>query len=923
MCRLRIYPILLICVYLWFNPAVGQTVGTYRGKPVEDKYVIIKLKPQLKSLQFSQNQRTFDFFLQAIDATPLRQKHPDATFDSNCEKCTDLSLVYDFTYSADYPLEKVIEFLTSVPEIEYAVPNYIHDFLFVPNDSELSSQYYLNTCGVFNAWDITQGDTSVVIAIVDAGVAITHGDLVNQIKYNYADPINGRDDDNDGFIDNFRGWDFGAQDNNPDIGTSDHGTYVAGIASAEVNNNFATAGVGYSCKFLPIKISTPEGTLLRGYEGIVYAANNGAQIINCSWGSANSYTEYGQDVVNYVTYNKHSLVVAAAGNNNNKEIFYPASYSGVVSVAATQAGSVKWVKNETSGSNWNYFVDIAAPSAGFKSTAKNNSTATMSGGTSFAAPIISGIAGLLKSYYPHFSPQDIAERLRSTAEDIYMLQENEPYIDLLGSGEANAYNALIDSTTPALRTIQVETKNTNENKAFYAGDTLELSIQFKNYFAAAKNIYISISCESSILAPIESNVLVQKIDSGANFELQMPFKFKVVSTLPPNIKTYFKITYSGDQYYSYEYIPVTFNPLYVNFETGNFKATATANGTIGVCNSQNTGEYGIIYKNYPNFIRAGGVILATDGQNIATQIRNPKDFTIVQYPTYIANDSADVLLESKFYSESLQLFVTQYTYSLHDADALIHEYRITNNSLHTIDSLYVGVYTDWQVMSPFYNLIQHIDSLHTTQVSTIDPTGFYASLVSASAYKSGVYAIDNAENADKINTATSLSNSDLWYALTHTKTKAGSLANPNNPVATITHSVVPSIYPDATVIVRFAYIASEDAFGNIAKAQLIKNKYFPLDTANTTNTNVLELHDRKETAHIVNNEGRISYNPQNTAVKIYMYSSAGSKIYAATIPAHEQTGEYSFTIPYTLQTGTYIAIIDYGQYQTSVKTFVK
>ena len=131
---------------------------------------------------------------------------------------------------------------------------------------------------------IHQGDTNTVVAVVDAGVAVAHTDLVNQIKYNYGDPINGYDDDFDGYLDNFRGWDFAEKDNNPDIGVSDHGTWVAGISSAEVNNAFATAGAGFKCKFLPVKVATDAGIIVRGYEGIVYAAIQGAHIINCSWG---------------------------------------------------------------------------------------------------------------------------------------------------------------------------------------------------------------------------------------------------------------------------------------------------------------------------------------------------------------------------------------------------------------------------------------------------------------------------------------------------------------------------------------------------------------------------------------------------------------------------------------------------------------
>lgn len=907
---------------MFVHSSFAQNITTYNGLPAEDKYVVFKYKPQLKSSTTNDQHYTqsFETFMNSIGAQVPQQKFPKAKMPENCDKCVDLTRVYDFYYTKDFPLEKVVAFIRSMPFIEYAEPNYIHELLYIPNDTEVPSLYHLSTCYVYDAWSIHQGDTNTVIAIVDAGVAVAHTDLVNQIKYNYGDPINGFDDDFDGYTDNFRGWDFAEKDNNPDIGVSDHGTYVAGISSAEVNNSFATAGAGFKCKFLPIKVATDAGIIVRGYEGIVYAAIQGAHIINCSWGSAGSFTQYGQDVINYATFNCNALVVGAGGNSNNQGVFYPASYQNALSVGATQEGSRKWFTTATKGSNWNYYIDISAPSMGFKTLAKNNGTTLVYGGTSFAAPIVSGIAALIKSKNPSYSPLDITEKIRATANDIYGITENLPYVDLLGSGEINGYEALANTTKPSVRSQSFDVSNRNGQYMYYAGDTLELQLSFKNYLATATNVYISVSCETSIIAPLESNILIPVFDSGSVYSLTQPFIFKIVSTLPADVNTHFKITYSAANYYGYEYIPVSFNPSYYDFEIGNFKATATANSTIGVLTPTNKKENGIVYKNFPNMLYQGGLVLAQNDTLISAQFRTPRNFSIVQFPKILQADSVDILIESKYRSTNLNLDITQYIYAWEDIDALIHEYRITNKTDSTIHNLKAGAFVDWQIISQFYNKLSYIDSLNLAEVTTVDPLGFNAGIMSLHYHKSSIYAIDDAQGLDSIYASDGFVDSEIWFALQREKKQAGYMAYEGAPIASVSHCIVSELPKDSTIKIRYAILAGESKQDIVDAARELKQRYV-IDTTTQPTIHIGTILSQTSTIYVYNHSCVIEYEPSATPLHIALFDVQGKKVYAQSIKPSQQSGNYTCIFP-AIAKGVYTLHINHGKTLETFKIII-
>ncbi|MGB3619352.1 MAG: S8 family serine peptidase, partial [Catalinimonas sp.] len=431
------------------------------------KTVVIKVRPEFRAActPTSIEEPALRAALQSLrgEVKKMFPRHQDATKPAARTanaSAVDLSLIYRIEYAADVPLPKAIARLHHTGRLVYAEPYYIHRTQFQPNDPNLALQInYLNVIGLFDAWDITTGDTTVTIAVVDSGTDWDHHDLVDNIAYNWDDPIDGLDNDNDGYVDNFHGWDLAGadfansqEDNDPNItgNNNNHGTHVSGIAAATTDNDTGVAGVGFRCKLLPIKAaadnderSRGRGLIIAGYQGIVYAADQGADVINCSWGGpARSF--FGQDVIDYAT-SQNSLVVAAAGNSNLNQAFYPAAFEGALSVTWTDSEDRK-----ANSANYHTSVDISAPGVRIYSTYWDE-TYGFSDGSSMASPIVAGAAALVKAEFPDYTARQLGEQLRITSDaSFYDVGNNRNFEGLLGRGRLNVLRALTERR-PAVR----------------------------------------------------------------------------------------------------------------------------------------------------------------------------------------------------------------------------------------------------------------------------------------------------------------------------------------------------------------------------------------------------------------------------------------------------------------------------------------
>jgi thermitase len=314
----------------------------------------------------------------------------------------------------------------------WSEPNYLFTADFTPDDPDYASRQapYLSRLEMPAAWDKTRGRPEVVIAILDTGITMSHPDLSAGIWTNSREiPGNGWDDEGNGFVDDVHGWDFAGDDSVPDDDHG-HGTHVAGIAAARTSNGIGIAGMAGNVTLMPIDVFRGGiGTYADLIQAILYAADNGAHIINMSLG-ATSYSRGEEAAVNYA-WEQGVVIVASAGNSGGNVVNYPAAHANAIAVAATDSSDKR-----AGFSTWGDFVDVAAPGVGIWSTYFGGYR--YSDGTSMAAPHVSGLAALILSANPNLAPAQVRTLIEQNADDLGSAGW-DPYF---GHGRVNVRRAL-------------------------------------------------------------------------------------------------------------------------------------------------------------------------------------------------------------------------------------------------------------------------------------------------------------------------------------------------------------------------------------------------------------------------------------------------------------------------------------------------
>ncbi len=389
--------------------------------------------------------------------------------------------VFERIYAVDFPAEMGLqnvkaayEALPEVEEVRLVDICKVYD-AFLPDDPGLNNQqWYLRnmTLGggdvrAVGAWNQTLGDSNVVVCVLDSGVDWHHPDLggdhpdkvngaiwTNWTEY-YGTP--GVDDDSNGKIDDIRGWDFvsvsssnawpgqdfSVPDNDP-MDFESHGTNCAGVVAALTNNGQGIAGTAPGCKIMAVRCgwldNTGQGVVRMDFasSGILYAIANGADIINCSWGSSSFLSLSVQSALS-----SGVLMITAAGNDDSSsDPSYLSTYPGVLAVAATEQSDGK-----SGFSNYGTWVELSAPGTAIYTTAYSAAgdehVYASVQGTSFSSPLACGAAALLWSANPGWSYQLLSTTLRNTCDNIDDV--NPAYAGLLGSGRINLLRALGDN----------------------------------------------------------------------------------------------------------------------------------------------------------------------------------------------------------------------------------------------------------------------------------------------------------------------------------------------------------------------------------------------------------------------------------------------------------------------------------------------
>ncbi len=390
-----------------------------RGIEYAPDQVLVKFKPTLTT--------------QAVKTTL-------AAYETKMMKRIPRIDVYQLRIPEGTTVEEMLYVLRQNPDIEYAAPNYKAYIAVTPNDPLFYLQYALRNTGqeigipgspagkaradikATTAWDETKGDEEVLIAVIDTGVEFEHPDLQDKIA------SNGRDFVND---------DFDAADDNA------HGTFVAGVIAAKTDNNEGIAGVAWNCKILPVKAMDEEGS---GYyswivEGIIWAVDNGASVINLSLGgdvgdpSLESAVKYAYD---------NDVVIAAAAGNDSSSVIYPAAYEAYcLAVAATDYDDMR-----TDWSNFGPEVDIAAPGERIVGPVPtwywgpDSLPYAFGEGTSASTAHVTGLAALIKSIKPWLTSSEVMNVIRYSADDVNS-SEYPGEDEFIGYGRINMEKALV------------------------------------------------------------------------------------------------------------------------------------------------------------------------------------------------------------------------------------------------------------------------------------------------------------------------------------------------------------------------------------------------------------------------------------------------------------------------------------------------
>ena len=707
------------------------------------------------------------------------------------------------------------------------------ELLFIPDDSLRSNQDYLTLIQAFEAWDVTTGSDQVVIGVSDNGVDYNHEDLKDNHFFNESDPVDGLDNDGNGYVDDYIGVDIADSDNDPDSDLDQHGSAVAGISSATTNNSLGISGVGYHSKYFPIKVFRSDGSGSLGtYESIVYAAELGLDVVNLSWGSVNEPSEILQDVIDYAVLDHDMVVIAAAGNTDEELNFHPASYQNVLSIGASTINDEK-----ADFGTYSYHIDLMAPGFSVYSTRKDDSYGSEAG-SSFAAPQVSGAAALIKDVFPELSAIQIMERLRMTSDDIYDVGNNMDYYGQLGKGRLNVFRAVSEENVASVRCYDYSVSGPFDQQIFF-GDTVQLNLNFVNWLRPVSGLEVNITSLSSDVEILNDRLILGSAFTFDSIQNQS-FTLLLSENTPTESRLIFRLEFSDSEGYDdFQYVEFTTSPGFVTLDNGKVEYSVGSNGSStrdfsseGAIssmkyNSVEVSNYtGLIVGTHAdsisdNIVDDYGIQSFSDDFQFDTNIKLRQREDIQQFARNIFNDS----LATNIHGLKIEQELMSWEH-VDSSSFLITEYFVTNFSNDPKVNLNFGYYVDFDLGDSVQNFCtwDAINKLGYTYGSDAETT--YAGVAILTSHAGLFHGIDLFDIAgDPIDFDGSWDESEKYDLVSTEKLSAG--GGTGNDVGQVVTAQVDTLHSGSSAKIAFALVFGSDSL------ELVENTVKAIDKYNS------------------------------------------------------------------------------------------
>lgn len=754
----------------------------------------------------------------------------------------DLSRIYSLRLKAGVNPPEAVKLLRSDKSVEYAEVLRIPKPLFVPNDPGAATpsstasdynQYYLHKIKAYEAWDIQQSNPSTIIGVIDYGFRISHEDLVGNLHPEYYDAGN-----NDFTMELPHCFRY-------------HGTAVAGIAAATPNNGVGIAGVGYNSRFLPVKVISDALNIFRFDVSVVYLADRNVKVINMSFGYQGEPDEYWEDIVNYAVINKDVVMVAAAGNDNNMGRYWPASYKNVISVTGSTSSDLRW-----GGSNYNYEVDVTAPSEFIHTTyyqlspcfggVFDTDASYIPGvtwnfsGTSFAAPQVAGAVALLRTQFPDLNAIQAMARLIATTDNIDPL--NPSYAGLIGKGRLNAFRAVAETNVKAVR---LENYYFKPDTPPLAGNNAELVVDFKNLLTPTSNLQVSVSSLSPLVTVSSSSFNLGGMTTNEikNNE-SAPFVLQISPSIDYNTEIVLRFDFQDGAFSTYEYLKVIVNPDYLHLDINQL--------TIHIGKTGKIAEYFYPYRKsvgyndgseYQTIAYAGGLILTTHPDSLSNSIPNYlgdffSDFDTVGVNSFTMQKTTNYQEINAYFRDIIQkrpkLTIRKKAYAFNEAPNqkfAIIEYDITNDSTRTIQNLYASLFTDFDLQSYTQNRAEWNSTLNLGYAFHSSGS-LYAGIKLLTGQTPNYYAFNNNGTAGSINLYDGFSESEKFTSAANGILRASAgTSGLGTDVSLMLGGTIQNIAPQETRKIAFAYVVGNSLTELENNAQLAQNKFVEVNTS--------------------------------------------------------------------------------------------